>query len=136
MALEPGPGTMLFIYDETGRGRYTIEWPYQWDMGFHLPEGTLFVIAPKGLVNAFYVDLATGEACEKQTMELSSSGTAAVGETVAITGIPVPAKVLVDGVTYDVDDGQIDFTPETTGTYTFVVKAVPYYDGTITVTVE
>jgi len=60
----------------------------------------------------------------------------ALGETAALTGLPVPCKVQVDAVVVDVTDGILTITPSTVGQYVIHINEVQYQPVTLVVTVN
>lgn len=46
--------------------------------------------------------------------------------SIVISGLPIPCTVTVDGNAYTIDDGEFEFTTDTTGTYKISVEAFPY----------
>lgn len=53
-----------------------------------------------------------------------------------ISDLPVPCTATVDGVTYDVADGEVTFDfGGVPGTYAVTLRAVPYLDYTVELTV-
>jgi len=84
-----------------------------------------------------YVDVDTQTVMAKQPMPLITTNTPIIAngtDEVIISGIPSGAQVeWPDRQTGIVNDGEIGFSVDLAGTYTFQFTAVPYLDKEITV---
>ena len=60
----------------------------------------------------------------------------ALGETVTLSGLPVPCAVQVDAMVVEVTDGILKITPSTVGEYVIHIDEVQYVPITFVVTVH
>lgn len=63
---------------------------------------------------------------QRSTMLLEASGA-------TVRGLPIPAKAMIEGVTYDVDDGEVELSFQFPGTYTVAFKADGFKDASVTI---
>lgn len=63
---------------------------------------------------------------ERSTMVLEANGS-------VVRGLPIPAKAMIEGVTYDVDDGEVELSFQFPGTYTVSFMADGFKDASVTI---
>lgn len=126
------------IYDTiTGRIMYSVNTPISDYEVQYIPPANQAVIAGEANQETQYIDMAIVQISDRPDFTLTYDSTV-VADLVAewvVTGIPGNTVVTwPDGVTTTETDGQIEFSTDTPGFYTFRFELFPY--KTLEVTVE
>ena len=125
--IEPPIIVQGYAYDETGRIRRT----------FMLEKGHETTGRPTDQticygtadIDRHYFDLSARELREKQPLDLTLSKyeIRSNGNDVAvISGLPIPATVLIDNQTVAVEDGSLEFTAISPGLYCIMIDEPAY----------
>ena len=142
--LEPGPNTMMLIYNDVGRAVQTIEWPFPQGMAEVLAaNGQAWVIAPKIAEDGSRLmiwdlwvdvtDVARGALVRPEgpwTPSAPEPLRANGEDAFALSGLPVGSTVRVGQETYTVDDGQFELTSAVPTTVIVEVSHWPHRDTT------
>lgn len=113
----------IYVFDEHGNGRYTIEWPWNDAQVDHLDSiGETYAILDKGFPDAYWMDVASEEKTIylretiSPTIDLSRLTTEA-GSIATISGLPSPAILLVNGEPIVATDGSCEISSNEPGEY-------------------
>jgi hypothetical protein len=90
-------------------------------------EGQRIAFGGTGHSPDFYVDLDTGVARPNQDNP-------AVLDSMTLRGVPVPSKLRIGTVTYDIDEPEIELSFPLPGTYALTLTSVRYLTKTFSVT--
>ena len=84
----------------------------------------------------YYYDLANSLVPRPEiTAALNKASMFADGlDSIIISGLPVPCELEIEEVTYDVPDGDFEFTTTLAGTYTIIARSFPYLEKSWEVT--
>lgn len=117
--LRAGSCQAAMLYRQAGTGEYAI----------------------KGVGNDLtqYVDVDTAEIRNKHTIQARFNKTTILGDgvdSIIIANLPIPSTVTLDGVRYEVDDGEFEFTVDMPGEYAIKIKALHHLAFETTVTAQ
>jgi len=73
----------------------------------------------------------SGELILRQEMELLISATTLIADSsdsISVRNLPIPSVIKIDNNSYEVPDGEFEFTTDLAGTYKIKAESFPYLD--------